>query len=194
MAALPSAPVTVRNVWSASMAVRREPFEAVGGFRVGFAPRGDGTGLEDTDLCLRMGRSVPGRWVCVPDAVVDHRVPAERTTVRYLVARCFREGRGKIEMARLLGGHRLLNGYGLLSQERHYLGQTLFRAVLRELVAALRGRGVRHAGRAGVLLLGMVAAVIGVLVAIASGWRQAPGSPGGIPAWIPPESPVGVPK
>src|SRR5204862_258563 len=80
-----------------------------GGFRVGFAPRGDGTGLEDTDLCLRMTRSTGGRWVYVPDAVVDHAVPAGRTTLRFLLARCSREGRAKIEMARLLRGRRLLD-------------------------------------------------------------------------------------
>jgi GT2 family glycosyltransferase len=163
---LPPAAVTVRNVWSASMALRREAFEAAGGFRVGFAPRGDGTGLEDTDLCLRMTRSIGGRWVHVPDAVVDHAVPAGRMTLRFLLVRCYREGRGKIEMARLLGGRRLLD------LERRYLGRVVALAILRGLGRALRGRGLAHAARAGVLLLGMAAAVVGVLAALSSGvWR-----------------------
>jgi GT2 family glycosyltransferase len=162
----PPVAVTVRNVWSASMALRREAFEAAGGFRVGFAPRGDGTGLEDTDLCLRMTRSTGGRWVYAPDAVVDHAVPAGRLTLRFLLLRCYREGRGKIEMARLLGGRRLLD------LERRYLGRVVALAILRGLGRALRGRGLAHAAQAGVLLLGTAAAGVGALAALTSGaWR-----------------------
>jgi glucosyl-dolichyl phosphate glucuronosyltransferase len=166
----PGAQTTVRNVWSASMALRREAFEAAGAFRVGFAPRGDGTGLEDTDLCLRMSRTAGGRWVYVPDAVVDHTVPAERTTLRYLLSRCFREGRGKVELARLLGGRHVLD------VERAYLRGAVSRAVLLGLGKALRGKGFAHAARAGVVVAGILAAFAGGLVAMVR--RLGPGGPG----------------
>ncbi|TML28670.1 MAG: glycosyltransferase [Actinobacteria bacterium] len=183
----PAAPTTVRNVWSARMAMRREAFEAAGAFRVGFAPRGDGTGLEDTDLCLRMSRAVGGRWVHVPDAVVDHTVPAERTTLRYLLMRCFREGRGKVELARLLGGRHVLD------VERAYLRGTVTRAVLRGLGKALSGKGSAHAARAGVVVAGILAALAGGLVA----FRPSRAPRGPAPLTVPPRytivSPVSDP-
>jgi glucosyl-dolichyl phosphate glucuronosyltransferase len=151
----------VRNVWSASMALRREAFLAAGEFRVGFAPRGDGTGLEDTDLCLRMSRTAGGRWVFVPEAVVDHTVPAERTTLRYVLNRCYREGRGKVALARLLGGRRVLD------VERAYLRGAVSRAVAHGLLEALQGKGSAHAARAAVLVVGILAAFVGAVGAMA---------------------------
>jgi GT2 family glycosyltransferase len=156
----PGGDITVRNVWSASMVLRRDAFEAAGAFRIGFAPRGDGTGLEDTDLCVRMSRATGGRWVHVPGAVVDHAVPAERATLRYLVGRCYREGRGKVQLARMLGGPRILH------VERAYLRGAVAWAVLRGLGRALRGRGAAHAAQAFVLLAGMSAAFLGGLAGI----------------------------
>src|SRR5439155_17283798 len=72
-------PEPTRNVWSASMAVRRDVFDAVGGFRAGFGKLGDRSRPEDTELCLRMSRHGGGQWIFVPDAVIGHPVPAERT-------------------------------------------------------------------------------------------------------------------
>lgn len=155
-------PSTVRNVWSASMALRREVFDTAGGFRVGYAPRGDGTGLEDTDLCLRMTRASGGRWVYVPDARVDHAVPPERATLRYLLVRSYREGRGKVELARMLGGRHVL------SVESAYVRATLSRAVLDGLGKALRGKGAVHAGRSAVVVAGALAASLGGLVGLAT--------------------------
>ena len=40
-AGMPTRTAEIRNVWSASMVVRREAFTAVGGFRVGFGKNGD---------------------------------------------------------------------------------------------------------------------------------------------------------
>jgi hypothetical protein len=150
-----SVPGTVRNVWSASMALCRAAFDAAGGFHIGFGTRDHRTGMEDTELCLRMSRVAGGRWVYVPDAVVDHAVPVERTTVRYLVARCYREGQGKIKMARVVGGT------ALLDVERNYLRATMSRAVAGGFGRALRGRGLVHATRAAVLFAGVAAALAG---------------------------------
>jgi GT2 family glycosyltransferase len=163
-----TAPSTVRNVWSASMSVRRDAFDAAGGFRVGFGTRDHRTGLEDTDLCLRMSRATPGRWVYVPDALVDHAVPAERGTLRYLVARCCREGYRKIEMTRSAGGVRALD------VERAYLRRSLSRAVLGGFGATLQGRGAVHAARATVVLAGFSAALAGAAVGAASTWLRRP--------------------
>jgi glucosyl-dolichyl phosphate glucuronosyltransferase len=153
---LPETTAPVRNVWSASMAVRRDRFVAVGGFRDGFGKLGDRARPEDTDLCLRIGRH--GRWMYAPGAVIDHLVEADRTTLGYFLQRCFHEGRGKIELARLLSGQ------DSLGAERDYLRRTIPRSVLRGLLAGLRRPGAGHAVRAGAMLAGVAAAATGGLV------------------------------
>src|SRR5690606_13792218 len=77
----------IRNVWSIAMAVRREAFDAVGGFQVGFTKVGRLPRPEDTDLCVRVNQQYGERWVCTPAAIVDHHVSAERATLRYLLSR-----------------------------------------------------------------------------------------------------------
>jgi hypothetical protein len=161
---LPPTAARVRNVWSVSMALRREAFDAAGGFRLGFGKRGERPRPEDTELCLRMSRATGGDWVYVPDAVVDHCVPRERATVRYLVTRCYHEGRGKVELARLAGG---APGFDV---ERRYVSRTLPQAFLRDLGSALRGRGTSYAWCAGIVLVGTASAVVGALVEFATGW------------------------
>jgi GT2 family glycosyltransferase len=149
---LPTTTAPIRNVWSANMAVRRDAFDAVGGFRDGFGKLGNLPRPEDTDLCLRMGRN--GRWMYVPDAVISHPVEAERTSLGFFLRRCYQEGRGKVQLARL-------DGDGSLRVEQDYLRRTLPRAVRRDLAAALRGQGAHHAARAGAVLAGVAAAGAG---------------------------------
>ncbi len=173
-----------RNVWSASMAVRREVFLAGGGFRVGFGKVGDAPAPEDTELCLRLSRHSGGQWRRVEAAVVDHPVPVARTAFGFFLRRCYQEGRGKVRMARLLaraplaaaapGGAAVLGGAvasggaasgGVtapsLSAERDYLTRTLPKAVARGVRDAALGRGAAHLARAGAVLAGVAAAAFG---------------------------------
>jgi GT2 family glycosyltransferase len=174
---LPATTAPVRNVWSASMAVRRDAFTAVGGFRDGFGKIGNRNRPEDTDLCMRMSEN-GGRWMYVPSAVVEHDVPADRSTFGFLLRRCYAEGRGKVQMARLLDGSRSLGA------ERSYLSHTLPRAVLRDLSHAVRpgdtARPARasHAARAGTVVAAVAAAAAGgVVETLDAGWRRhRPGS------------------
>lgn len=74
-----------RTVLGANMAVRRETFNAVGGFAAHLGKlRGTLLSGEDHELCLRVQRA-GFRAVYVPAAVVHHWVPAERARVRYFV-------------------------------------------------------------------------------------------------------------
>lgn len=157
---MPKTTSPTRNVWSASMAVRREAFDLVGGFRDGFGKVGDRARPEDTDLCVRMSWASGGHWMYVPGAIIEHPVPVERTRFGFFLARCFSEGRGKIEMSRLLGPQ------PSLGHERDYLRRTVPRAVGRGLAAALRGHGVRHAATAGAALAGVTAAGVGGVVEV----------------------------
>ena len=85
----------------------------------------------------------------VPEAVVDHLVPADRATLRAVVARCYHEGRGKVELARVIGD----SGMFGIERELHATGAA-------EGVRAGAGRdrhavvGSVHASRSFVLLGG----------------------------------------
>jgi GT2 family glycosyltransferase len=168
---LPTRIAPVRNVWSANMAVRRDAFRAVDGFRDGFGKLGDRARPEDTDLCLRLGRT-GGRWMYVPGAVVDHPVEAARGRFGFFVRRCFHEGRGKVQLARLLPGQRSL------TSERDYLRHTVPHAVLTGLSRSLRGGGAAPAARAVAILAGVAAAAAGgALEALAVRRTVAAGAP-----------------
>jgi len=153
-AGMPTSTARIRNVWSASMVVRRETFMAVGGFRTGFGKLGGQNRPEDTELCLRMSSLAGGTWMYVPDAVIRHAVPASAATFSFFLRRCYAEGRGKVQMAGLLEGSKSLGS------ERDYL-RSLPKAVARNIAAAARGRGVSHALQAGGVLAGVAAAGVG---------------------------------
>lgn len=162
----------VRNVWSLNMAVRREVFEAVGGFRETFGKVGARSQPEDTELCLRMAAASGGHWRFVPDAVVKHAVSPDRARFAYFLSRCWSEGRGKVALARLV------ENPDRLGSEQDYLRRTLPRAVLREVAAAARprqslGHGAAHLARAGATLIGLAAAALGGMVEFARPARLA---------------------
>ncbi|HEY7272979.1 MAG TPA: glycosyltransferase family 2 protein [Actinoplanes sp.] len=161
-AGMPTSTTPVRNVWSASMVVRRETFMAVGGFRAGFGKLGARNRPEDTELCLRMSAVRGGRWMYVPDAVIRHEVPAVRSSFGFFLRRCYAEGRGKVQMAALHAGS------ATLGAERNYL-RALPRAVARDLAAVSRGGGLAPALRAGSVLAGVAAAGIGGAVETMAG-------------------------
>jgi GT2 family glycosyltransferase len=165
----PDRPAVVRNVWSLNMAVRRDTFAEVGGFRVGFGKVGERSRPEDTELCLRMSAVTGGHWRYVPDAVIDHAVSDERARFGYFLRRCYAEGRGKVAMARL--GDATGAPAGRLDIERDYLRRTLPRAVARGLARAARGTGAAHAARAAVVVAGVAAAATGGLHELAAGGR-----------------------
>jgi len=148
-AGMPTVTSPIRNVWSASMVVRREVFAAAGGFRVGFGKLGGVNRPEDTELCLRMSALNGGHWMYVPDAVIRHQVPARRSTFGFFVRRCYAEGRGKIQMAGLHDGE-------ALGAERDYLW-SLPKAMVRNL-------GAGRLAQAGGVFAGVVAAGWGGVV------------------------------
>jgi GT2 family glycosyltransferase len=156
-AGMPTETSQIRNVWSASMVVRREVFAAVGGFRVGFGKLGDRNRPEDTELCLRMSALAGGHWMYVPSATIRHEVPKRAATFKFFVKRCYAEGRGKVQMAGLHQGGETLGA------ERAYIW-SLPLAVVRNLGAGLTGKGADHFLKAGGVLVGTAAAGWGGVV------------------------------
>lgn len=108
----------------ASMAVRADTFAATGGYDPMLGPRGTDRGVgDDTELIERaMALGVRGFWV--PDAVVDHFVPATRLRLRSL----FRYGRIKgAQQAMQVGrrGRRIAAAQRVLDQFTRGLFQIL---------------------------------------------------------------------
>jgi glycosyltransferase involved in cell wall biosynthesis len=131
---MPESAEPVRNVWSTNMAIRRQIFDIVGGFRDDFGKVGARSRPEDTDLCIRAAeRPGGGTWIYEPAGAAGHRVPAERATLRYFVYRCFHEGWGKADLA-------AQNGMGdSISAERRYTRRVLPAGLARGLREASRG-------------------------------------------------------
>src|SRR5207244_5312028 len=77
---------------SALMSVRRDVLDRLGGFCELFGPRAGRPMVGDEpELCRRIV-AAGGRLLYVPDAVVDHLVPATRLTEAYLAQRFFYQG------------------------------------------------------------------------------------------------------
>jgi GT2 family glycosyltransferase len=158
---LPTTQTPVRNVWSENMAVRRDVFEQVGGFRLDFGKVGYVSRPEDTDLCIRMGKSRQGGiWIFVPTAVVDHHVGIERTDIRYFLKRCYNEGRGKVELAHINDGRIDL------PDERHYLRKTIPNGFVRNVRLAMSEGELDGIYRAGAIAGGIGAAGAGALASL----------------------------
>ena len=132
---MPRKAAPVRNVWAGNMVVRRAAFDKADGFRVDFGKKGDREDFqaEDTDFCLRAARAWPaGAWIYEPQAQAAHKVPVRRSTWRFLITRCYHEGRNKVLLADLVGPEGM-------SREKRHVAITLPRGVLLEFGAAMRG-------------------------------------------------------
>lgn len=149
---LPAVAQEVRNPIGANMAFRRSVFEHVGGFReeigrIGTTP----LGCEETELSLRARAADFTIWYR-PDAIVHHSVPAERTTLRYFIRRCYAEGMSKALVSALAG-----RTEGLAS-ERAYVTRTLPHALRDSLLRAVRGPARVDALRRAAAVVGGVGA------------------------------------
>jgi hypothetical protein len=131
---MPEAASPVRNVWSGNMVIRRDVFDAIGGFRADFGKVGGRSRPEDTDLCLRASAAAGcGIWIYEPSGVACHRVPASRATPGFFLRRCFHEGRGKAALA-------AFNGVAeSTSAERHYVRRLLPAGAARGLREVMQG-------------------------------------------------------
>ncbi len=149
--------VPVRNVLGGNASFRRTAFDAAGGFATGIGRDGDRRPLggEETELCIRLSRALPGAILLMDDrAVIHHKVPAARERFAYFRTRVYAEGLSKALVARSVGARR-----GLES-ERRYTTRVLPAGVLRGVRDALRGRS-GGAGRAGAIVTGVALAAGG---------------------------------
>jgi glucosyl-dolichyl phosphate glucuronosyltransferase len=138
---LPESTSSLRNLAAGNMAVRKDVFLELEGFREGhgnvrcdvgrpehakrrrFVTRQ--SGCEETDFCIRALRRWPGSvWTYHPPMKIYHRVPAEHLSCKYFLARCNDEGLAKATVVVEFSGSKL----GLAS-ERSYVRETLPRGI-----------------------------------------------------------------
>lgn len=163
---MPENVAAVRNVWSGNMAIRRQVFESIGGFRDEFGKVGDRNRPEDTDLCMRAAEfSGRGKWIYDPDAGAYHQVPAERGTLRFFLRRCFNEGQGKAVLASMNGIS------GSTSEEIMYVRRVLPHGVARGLLDAVRGK-VSGLTRSAMILIGLSLVTVGFVSESAIGFLK----------------------
>lgn len=130
-------PGPVRNLLGGNASFRREVFSVAGGFpsHIGrTSAQRRPLGCEETEFCIRVSQHRPD-WTFVfePQAVIWHRVSAERERFAYFRSRCYAEGLSKAAVTRSVG---VADG---LSAERKYTTRTLTRGMARGLGDALRG-------------------------------------------------------
>ncbi|MDY7101848.1 MAG: glycosyltransferase family 2 protein [Actinomycetota bacterium] len=145
----------VRNLIGANMSYRRAVLE-----RLGFA---EGVGqvgtsmmrCDDTDFGVRLAAEHGGGLRIVPAAIVHHHVPAERANVRYVVTRCFTEGRAK---RRLVDDH---GASAVLGPERRHAMTTVPLGVVRAAGESVRRRTGEPLSRAAASVGGLATAAAG---------------------------------
>jgi peptidoglycan/xylan/chitin deacetylase (PgdA/CDA1 family) len=154
---LPTSRAVVRNVFGGCFCVRRSVIEAVGGFRHDLGRVGNqAAGAEETELCIRATRHDPdGVFVYEPRSRISHWTPVERTTLRYFLKRCWREGRSKAQVAGYTGGS------AALSTERTYATTVLPAGVVRGVADGVRARDPRVPTRSAAILAGLATTVLG---------------------------------
>lgn len=147
---MPELPAMVRNLHGCNMSFRRQVFDRMDGFQLGY-------GCDEVEFCIRLQQQLPGaKLLYQPDARVRHRVTADRSTARYFRSRCFFEGGSKAVVSWLVGPQ-------ALASERTYTLRTLPRGVVRGLGDALL-RGDRSGlERAGAIILGLTMTGLGYL-------------------------------
>jgi glycosyltransferase involved in cell wall biosynthesis len=121
-----------------NMAIRRSALLATGGFAKEFGPSGPTPKSHSNEeialaVQLRANYGQESIWYS-PDAVVNHFVPASRSTWRYLWHRCIAEGKSKADVRRL-------HGAAAMSYDSSYARETLLPAIWRYATRGLVRRG-----------------------------------------------------
>jgi glycosyltransferase involved in cell wall biosynthesis len=121
---------------TANAAFDRDALQRVGGFDARFGPRGHVQIVADDAHLVRQLMRAGGTLLWLPDAVVDHDLPPERLSRRYLLRRAYWQGRsdwllwGTDHVDRRLRGARV--------------GVTLAGSWLRSQWHARRAAGIHH--------------------------------------------------
>jgi len=116
----------VRNATGSNMAVRREVFEQLGGWTTELGRGSVKTGGEEAELCLRIRSAMPEALILYePSALVHHKVPRQRSTLRYVFTYAYHEGTVRALLEKRLAHYTARP----LAGERAYLRGLLLEAI-----------------------------------------------------------------
>jgi GT2 family glycosyltransferase len=166
---LPDRPAAQRNLLGAAMSFRRDALEAAGGFSAEMARTGTHPlGVDDTEACIRVRRSLPGSILLyAPEARACHRVSAARESLRYFCTRCLAEGRAKAALTSV-------SGLGeSLSSERVYVLRVLPAGVVRGVADTVTGRDLAGVERSLAILVGLLLTTTGYVAGMLQLSRRA---------------------
>ncbi len=158
---LPKSKTEVRNILGCAFVVRRDLFERAGQFDHQLGRMGGKILLscEETEFCIRAKRIVrDARFVFLPAADVQHKVPAHRATWSYFTLRCYAEGISKAHLVQIAGA---VQG---LASERSYVLRTLSSGLCNALGDAVLRRDVSGLGRAAAIVWGLACTSLGFML------------------------------
>ncbi len=170
----------IRNPFGGGMCIRREIFQAVGGFREEIGRLG-----EEAELCIRSTQHWPRRkFLFEPRARIYHHVTPHRASWSYFCSRCYLEGLAQVMVSKLVGrSHRL-------GAAQTPLLRTLLKGVLRALDDAAAGY-LDGLGRSWAIIIGVAVITLGYVVGLME--KRAATSTGFGPTGIMSQSPMSPP-
>ncbi|HHV18693.1 MAG TPA: glycosyltransferase family 2 protein [Thermoanaerobacterales bacterium] len=119
----------VRNVFGGNCSFRKNCMDKTGRFLpcIGLVGKKMLTG-EETEYCMRIQKIMPSRKIIFnPYAVIYHKVPKQKTTLKYFIRRAFGSGYSSAIIHKLLPGDKL-------KTERGFLWHIFFNFIPRTLV------------------------------------------------------------
>ncbi len=169
---LPEQTAKVRNIYGGCFMIRREALLELGGFLSEFGRVGNELiSVEETELCIRAANRWPDlAFLYVPEAMIEHDVPAARSNWSYFRTRCYAEGVSKARLTHLVGARQ-----GLRS-ERAHAAKTIPAGVIREVARGLRRGEPARFARAAAIIAGLAVTTAGYGVEVARLRKAASGT------------------
>lgn len=154
---MPSKAGPIRNLMGCNMSFRHGTLDTLGGFRSGIGRVGrHPVGCEETELCIRARQHwKQGIILYKPEALVFHRVLADRGTWRYFLRRSFAEGVSKARIGRFVGTE------DALATEATYTLRTLPSGIASGLMAPLKQFDLCGLSRAVAICVGLATTAMG---------------------------------
>jgi len=148
----------VRNIAGCNMSFRRNIFDEIGLFSKDLGVIRQKGYAEETEFCIRIKYQLPNTTIIYqPTAVIHHKVPNWRTTLRYIISRSFDQGVCKAKLHKI---HRR-NSRDTLLIENSYLRYLLFTSIPEKLRRFYRKDRFLQTG---VIIISVIATGLGYLM------------------------------
>lgn len=156
----------VRNLWGGNMSFRKEVFQQVGLFRTDLGRTGSSGEGEDTEFCMRIGNSIPEATILYePSAVMYHKVPRHRASLKYVIRRSFDGGLSLAKIRRSQSPR----SRAPLSTESTYLRYLLTTALLERIRRLYKPQAIAQIGA---IAISVCATGMGYLVGRVRGLKK----------------------